>query len=152
MKRNFRSGLSLIEVVIAMAIIVVVAVALVSTTIFTQKTSRSASAQTQAAKLAEENIEQIRVLRDRKGFQALDVGSCLTLYAPSSIALWDLVPCTLPDGEQITLGNFRFNRKVGVVNSGPDKKEVTVTVSWEEPGGIRTVSTVTYFSRTLTGS
>lgn len=164
MKRNFKLGLSLIEVVIAMAIVVVVAVALVSTTIFTQKTSRSASAQIQAAKLAEENIEQLRVLRDRKGFDALHIRPCSILNASTSdIMLWNMdTACSSMNEdswEQIQLDNVLFRRKIAVcVNPGPfcngsvDTKAVTVTVSWQEPGGTRSVSSVTYFSKSPGGT
>lgn len=158
MKRNFKDGFSLIEVIIAMTIIVGTAMALVSTTIFTQKTSRSANAQTQATKLSEENVEQMRVLRDRKGFDSLTDGNCLTLDSSSTeFSNWSLAGCTT--GENLTLGDIVFTRKIAICSTmsascsgGANKKQVTVTVSWQEPGGTRSVSTVTYFSRSLSGS
>lgn len=165
MKRNYKTGQSLMEVVVAMALVIAAAIALVATSIFTQKTSRSANAQTQATKLVEENIEQIRVLRDRKGYGAIDFNlSCMVLLpipSGSNIDSWRLSPCsssTTPpttNGEVIAPSSNNltsFIRRVSVLNSGPDKKEVKVSVFWEESGGTKSVSSVTFFSRCFGGS
>src|SRR3989338_9855914 len=76
-----RRGQSLIEVVIGAGISVILAIALISTSLIVQKTARAAKNNTQATKLAQETIEQLRVMRDRKGFAAIGVGDCRGLVA-----------------------------------------------------------------------
>lgn len=151
MRRNFRLGQSLMEVVVAMGLVIIAVVALVSTTIFTQKSARSANAQVQATKLAEETIEQMRVLRDRKGYSAIVIGQpCYMFFAPTTdLELWKLDPCMPPSGEIISEDNIEFTRKIETseINSGGTvKKQVKVTVSWLESGGTRKVENVTFFS------
>lgn len=152
MKRNFKFGQSLMEVVVAMGLVVIAVVALVSTTIFTQKSARSANAQVQATKLAEETIEQMRVLRDRKGYSAIFTGElCYMLDSSSTdLELWELAyPCITPEGEEITVGNVQLLRKIEtseIITAGTVKKQVKVTVSWQESGGTRKVENVTFFS------
>ena len=145
MKGKFKPGQSLMEVVVAMGLVVVAVVALVSTTIFTQKAARSANAQTQATKLAEESIEQLRVIRDRRGFGYLVASTCYILNAtdpdPNS---WSLTICGTPPS--FTLGNIEFVRSIDVVDDGANKKKVTVSVSWQESGGTKKVENVTFFS------
>lgn len=151
MKRSFSAGQSLIEVVIALGIVVVGVVALVSTTIFTQKTARSANAQTQATKLAEESLEQIRVLRDRKGYGFLDTTS-LCKVIDSSLPdpnNWQLNNCVSP-GQTIVLDNISFARMIVISEITPGvKKMATVTVSWQESGGGRSVKNSTFLSNCL---
>lgn len=133
------------EVVVAMGIVVVAVVALVSTVIFTQKSARSASAQTQATKLAEQTIEQMRVIRDRRDFGYLTDGPCFVLDATGADPnLWSLAACGTPPS--FTLGNIDFTRSIAVEPAGSNKKKVTVSVSWQESGGTKKVENVTFFS------
>lgn len=149
MKRSFKPGQSLMEVVVAMGLVVIAAVALVSTTIFTQKSARSASAQTQATKLTEESIEQIRVIRDRKEYGALGVGSCKVIALSSDPNNWLLKDCVPPGvPETIVLGNISFTRRIDISEIVLDaKKKATVIVSWQESGGTRKVENITFFSK-----
>src|SRR5437879_249242 len=68
MRRHRFNGQTLIEVIVALGVAVILAVSLITTSLITQKAARSARNNTQATKLAQEYIEQIRVYRDRKGF------------------------------------------------------------------------------------
>lgn len=146
MKRRFKLGQSLLEVVVAMGLVIVAVVALVSTTIFTQKAARSANAQTQATKLAEESIEQIRVIRDRRDFDYLPIGLCFVLNATDPDPnVWSLSTCGTPPS--VTLGNTVFTRSIVVDSVTASKKKVTVSVSWLESGGTRKVENVTFFSK-----
>lgn len=154
MKRSFKFGQSLIEVVIAVGIVAIAVVALVSAIIFTQKTARSANAQIQATKLAEASIEEIRVLRDRKGYAYLETtGTCKvidsSLPEPSN---WLLNNC-VPPGETIVLENISFARMIVISEPNPGvKKMATVTVSWQESGGERSVKNSTFLSNCLGAS
>ena len=146
-------GQSLIEVVIAMAVIVGLAVALVTTTLVVQKTSRTARNNTQATKLVQQNIEQVRVYRDRKGYASIpDGGSCYTLSSGDPDPLiWFFsasFDCLTGSGQQITLGKTNFDRKIKIETDASIKK-VTVTVSWTDSGGTQSVSNQTILSAGL---
>lgn len=147
MKRNFKSGQSLIEVVIIMTIVVMAAIALLATSLFTQKTARSASYQVQATKLVEQSIEQLRIIRDRRGYGYFDHGSfdgfCSLDTSNPEPSSWLLIcPGT---AETIPFDKVTFTREIKVENQ-PNQKKVTVTISWPESGATKTVSNVTFFS------
>ena len=150
------SGQSLVEVVVALGVVVVLAIALVSSSLVTQKTSRSAAATSQATKLVQQNIEQIRVFRDRQGFGFLDNNNCWVLVTPDPDPLkWRLantVPNTCP--ESIILGQTTFNRSVRIeaVAVNANQKRIKVTVTWADSGGVQTVSNTTVLSNCVTTS
>lgn len=149
------SGQSLIEVVVALAVVSLLAIALITSTLITQKTSRNAANETQATKLGQQNIEQVRVFRDRKGFSVLGNGSCFTLNTTNAEpTLWSMDACSgaTANGEVLTLSNTVFTRKIAISTFGTSK-QVTVTVTWQDAGNTRTVSNVTILSNCVgTGS
>src|SRR3990167_9128885 len=69
---KFNVGQSLIEVIVAFAVVVVVGMALVSASLATQRNSISARNKSQATELAQQYLEQIRVIRDIKGFSGVN--------------------------------------------------------------------------------
>lgn len=152
------SGQSLLEVVVAIAIAAMLAVSVVSTTLITQKSAKSAENKTGATKLAQEAIEQIRIFRDRQGFDKLINGDCYNMGSaqypnPSD---WKLLSNYCQDaviqGEPIKLENTSFYRKISIENdpadpSGDSRKLITVTVGWEESGGEQKIVNYTYLSR-----
>ena len=146
-------GQSLIEVVIAMAVIVGLAVALVTTTLVVQKASRTSKNNSQATKLVQQNIEQIRILRDRKGFTVLTNNNCWVLINTTDADPnnWDLA--TTPSvacPELVVLNQVVFNRSLKIEDgANPDQKKITVTVSWTDSGGTQSVSNQTILSEGL---
>lgn len=141
-------GQSLIEVVVALSIVSLLAIALITSSLVTQRTSRNATNDTQATKLVQQNIEQIRVFRDRRGFSALVDGACYVLNTSNpDPAGWTLNACggVTANGEAITLSNTQFTRKVAITTSGANKK-ITVTVNWQDGSNAKTVSNVTILS------
>lgn len=144
-----RSGQSLVEVVVALGVVVALAVALITTSLVTQRTSRTAQNNTQATKLVQQNIEQVRVFRDRLGFSSLSNGSCLTLNTTNPDPLqWSLSNCSGPTagGEVITLGSIDFTRKIAISTPDTNRKQVIVTVSWTDSGGLQSVTNTTFLS------
>lgn len=140
-------GQSLIEVVVSLGVAVILAVSLISTSLITQKTARTAKNNNQATKLAQGSIEKVRVLRDRQGFNAMPLGLCLMLDSsdPDPVK-WRLNGgCSL--GETITSNNTNFTRKIEIDDSGVNTKLVTVTVTWNEPGGAQAVKQQTFLSK-----
>src|SRR3989338_8355803 len=75
---KFLSGQSLVEVVVSICIAVILAISLITTSLITQKSSRSARNNSQATKLVQQTMEQLRVLRDRKGFSVTTFPSAPT--------------------------------------------------------------------------
>lgn len=147
-----KSGQSLIEVVIALGVIVALAVSLVTASLVTQKSSRSAKNNTQAAKLAQQSVEQIRVFRDRVGFSALANNNCWVMLSTDTDPInWKLVnsgsspSATCP--EALTLNETNFSRSIKIeAGTNALQKKVTVTVTWTDSGGLQTVTNVTYLS------
>lgn len=155
MNKKFKFGQSLIEVIVAMALLGIVAVALVATSLFTQKATRTASSQVQATKLGEENIEQMRIFRDRAGFSALVNGDCWKLATPNpnDPNTWKLsnsAPDVCPD--VFTVGNTAFNRSIKVEDgTNANQKKITVTVTWTEGANTKSASSETFLSNALGG-
>ncbi len=130
---KFLRGQALVEVIISLAIVVILAIGLISTTLVTQKTSRSAKADTTATKLIQEYVEKIRIFRDRKGFASLPTsGSYYIADSNPAPESWSLT-----SGQEIkTLDNVAFTRSLVFSPGGKANRVlVTVTVSWPEAGG-----------------
>ena len=155
------SGQSMIEVVIGLAITTLLAVALVTTSIYTQKTSRSAKNEAQASKLAQELIEQARIFRDRvpSGFAALPSSAgCYTLNSSGADpATWSfssaLSPCNSPPpvvvpsgAESVILDNVTFARWVQIPATTGIRRQLRVIVSWSDSGGTHYVTNETFLA------
>jgi len=152
MKRNkfsiFIPGQTMIEVVIAVGIVVVLSVALITTSLVTQKTARSARNTTQATKLAQEYIEQIRVFRDRRGFESVPTGDCYKIISPSDIELWEVKDCLNFGIDEVTLDTTKFTRSLDIESIVANKKlKITVTVMWEESGGTQVIEHTTFITQ-----
>lgn len=144
-------GQSMIEVIISVGVAVILAVSLITTSLVTQRSARSARNNAQATKLVQQNLEQVRIFRDRQGFDSLPQdASCYTLGTvdqdPQNWQFYTTWCSTDPQGEVITLDNTAFFRKIAVSSSGADKKLIAVTVSWTESGGTQSVVSQTILS------
>ncbi|KKP93685.1 MAG: hypothetical protein UR98_C0003G0055 [Parcubacteria group bacterium GW2011_GWA1_36_12] len=143
MRKNYKLGQSLIEVVISIAIAAILAISLISTTLITQRTSQSARNNTEATKLAQEWVEQLRVFRDRHDFADLDTNACRldTQLDPDNWALRGPI-CPV----DVVLGTVTFHRSLIIEDLDSNKKAVTILVTWDESGGQREVKHETIFS------
>lgn len=156
-----KSGQSLIEVVIGLTVVTILAVGLVTTSLYTQKTSRSAKNETQATKLAQQAIEQIRIFRDRRPFSELN-GACRYIVTTNpDPALWTLAaPSSCPPGEVIPFDDIEtggkkmtYNRWLEIQDIDPLKrKRVIVRVRWAESTGERTITNTTILSSCVTAT
>lgn len=137
----------MIEVVIGIAVVVVLAISLITTTLITQKTATSAKNNSQATKLAQKTSEEIRIYRDRVGFNSTKFSSlngCYKLVVTNSDpSLWDFPrvgdDCTTVTGDEILLDNVKFDRKIQIVDKSSTEKETTVTITWTESAGVQSV-------------
>lgn len=144
---HFRNGQSLIEVIVSLAVVIVLAISLVTTNLITQKASRSAKNNTQATKLVQENIEQLRILRDRKGFIVLGDGACMIMSTPNANdpLTWGVTSTGCP--QTITLNNTVFSRSISISSTNPGfEKSMTVTVTWVDSSGTQKVENTTFLS------
>lgn len=146
MRKNLsvKNGQSMIEVVVGIAVVVVLAISLITTTLITQKTASSAKNNSQATKLAQQSIEQVRIFRDRKGFNLLPTtNGCYNLnVSDTNPSLWTfsaLYDCTSGTAEPITLDNIIFSRKIQFAYVSSTQKNVVVTVTWTESAGQQSV-------------
>ena len=159
MKANHK-GQSLIEVVVALAIVIMLAISLVATTLLVQKASKNAQNSTQATKLVQQSIEQTRIFRDRNSgsFDSLPSSGCYNLNtADANPANWTfsaLSSCSSlpPTGaESISLNNTTFRRWIAFTKPSDTEKKVTVTTLWTDSSGSQQVSNTTFLSKPCTG-
>lgn len=130
------SGISLLEVIIAMAVAVVLISGLVFSVTASIRNSQFAKSQTLATKLAQEGLEKIRGYRDQNTWATFTT------------------PVGSPNcGNLSTMGIAAppspFTRIVACVDTTPsdvDKRKVTVTVSWTDPMGTHQSQLTSYFS------
>lgn len=153
-------GQSLVEVVVALGVVVALAISLVTASLLTQRTSRTATNNTQATKLVEESIEQMRVFRDRKGFSALPSGAagnttywCLntTNADPATWTINSSPAVTCPETKP--LNQTSFMRSINIADgANVNQKKVTVTVTWTDSSGVQTVQNDTVLSNCVSST
>lgn len=159
------SGQSMIEVVVGLGIATLLAVALISTTVYTEKLSRSAKNRTQATKLVQQAVEQLRGFRDSQtgGFANLpgaagcyyDTNSDPTtwVFSTAVFACSSAPPIVVPNPtEQITLDNVVYNRWVQFTSVSANEKNFTVYVAWQGGSGLEYVSNSSSLSNPCVGA
>lgn len=152
---KFHRGISIIEILIVIAIIVIALTSLLEITTFSLKISTVMKKTNQANNLAQETIEAVRNFRDGTTWNTNGLGVLTTgaSYHPQKST--DTPPkWLLVQGEE-TIGIFTrkvvFNNVMrdandNIVETGgindPNTKKVTATVLWEE----KKVEIVTYLT------
>ena len=130
-------GLTLVEVVIASAIILAAVVALLGVHSLYLKTALENAQTVKATYLAEGGLEEIRYLRD-------DSWSANILNLTSTATYFDNFQRT------ITLGAVYRDNNDDIISSGgtldPNTKLVTAAVSWLKAGATTTKSISTYLT------
>lgn len=170
----------MIEVVVGLGIATLLAVALISTTIYTEKLSRAAKNRTQASKLVQQSIEQLRSFRDSQsgGFANLAPNGVGCYYdtnvgtdANTKQIVWvfsGLVtscttppPITMPTNpspgtEQILPlsgindSDVTFSRWVQFTSITANQKNFVVFVAWQGSSGVEYVSSASSLSNPCT--
>src|SRR3990167_9633454 len=117
-RQKLVTGQSLVEVVVSIGIAVILAISLITTSLITQKSSRSARNNTQATKLVQQTLEQLRVYRDRHGFDALPAAAaniCIDFNADTSDpSSWSWTAPVCPNFEPVP--NTIFSRQIVFLN------------------------------------
>lgn len=155
MKRalNFQSGLTLVEVVIASAIILTAVLTLLGVHNFYLKSALSNAETVKAVHLMEEGIEAMRYFRDDSWEAKVET---LSLNTPYGLVLsggtWQTTSNLWVGSftRSVTLASVQRNASGDIVSSGgaldPDTLLVTATVSWPSRGATTTKAMSTYLT------
>jgi Tfp pilus assembly protein PilV len=153
MGRLYKKGVSLVEVLIAVALLnLIVGVLVIASNLYI-KTSTTAIVSAKSAFLAEEGIEAVKSIRDRgwTNISSLNSGTTYYLYL-NSTPLW--VATTTPQIVDGIVRNFvieNVNRNGAdlisdIGTNDPNTKKLTVSVSWQGFSGTSTKSLSTYIT------
>jgi Tfp pilus assembly protein PilV len=138
-KRTSRSGLSIFEVVIAVAIFAVITAGFAGAYALSLKSRRVAGDRIHAVFLAEEGLEAAQNIRD-SNFSSMVNG---TWGLATTSNKW-----TLSGSQDVNAG---FTRQIVITSADSSTKQIVANVSWREPGAVATstVSLSTYLTNLL---
>jgi hypothetical protein len=150
-KKN--AGLTIVEVVIASAIILAATLALIGVHGFYLKSALSNTDTVKAVHLAEEGIEGMRYLRDDSWQRNIESLSPDTPYGLELIGgVWQAVPNVWIDGmsRSVTISSVFRDSSSDIVSGGgtldPNTVLVTSSVSWSSSGATTTKTIATYLT------
>jgi type II secretory pathway pseudopilin PulG len=141
-----RSGQSLVEMVVAVAISSLVLVGLLSGSIIGLRNVQSSRNQSQAMELCREASEWLRSEKEISWSRLWAKGSSLgKTYCLKSLDFFSNRACSLPQ-DQI---NGQFYRQAVLTQSGADadKLEIVITTSWQDSVGNHTETITTYLTK-----
>jgi len=133
-KQRNKKGFSVVEIIIAAAVLAVFISGLVSAYVSFGRQIRTSGHKQQAAVLAEEAIEAVRNIRD-SAFSNLTDG---TYGLATTTNQWQF------SGSSDITGIFTRATTISTVSS--NQKQITSTVSWQDYGNSRTVSESAYLT------
>jgi len=153
-----QEGQSLLEVLTALGVASVVIVALSVLAVSALRNAQHAKAQAEAAKYVSEAIEEVRAVRDQRGwsdFSTYAVDACYKVNRASSP--WSLETSTVVcGGGGEAVGSSKFNREIklerqdlaagspGCLGSNPcPGRKITVSVYWTDAFGPNTSQATT---------
>lgn len=138
-----KPGVSVIEILVVIFILIVALTSLFSLVSFSLAISNLIKQTNQADQIAKETMEAVRNFRDNTNWNLDGLGTLSENadYYPQKSGQppkWELVP-----GSQTFNG---FTRKVNFETIDPNRKKVTVTVFWQERGKNHQVKISTYLT------
>ena len=148
-------GFVLVEAIVAVSVVSVVLLSLSGVAIFLSRASSNNTAKIQAAFLAEEGIEAVRILRDNGwSLKIASLDPDTAYYLAYVGGTWNATTdVTLIDStfeRTFVLENVYRNSSYDIVSTGgtldPNTKKVTVSVSWSPSGLTSTKSFSTYLA------
>ena len=157
--KNLQSGLTLVEVLVAAAIILVFISALISAHNLYLTTAFSGLKKVKAIFLAEEGIEAIKLMKDKSwtsNIAPLTNGTNYYLTYDSATSLWESIATnTYIDSlfeRRFVLSAVYRDGNQDIASSGTldaNTKQVIVYVSWSEKGATSTKSVATYVTNLI---
>jgi len=164
LKIQKNKAFSIVEVVVACAIISVTVLALMSTAGKSIQVSNQTIMQSQATLLIEEGVEAVKSIRDNNwtNISGLTNSTNYYLFFYTTTNQWSLITSqTAPNGSiptypidgaftrNVVFSSVYRNASNDIANSGTldtGTKKVTVTVSWNKPGGVASKNLSFYIS------
>ncbi len=158
MKRNYKKGAALAEVLVAVFIFSVILMVLISANNLYLKSASSNISSAQAAYLAEEGIEAIHTIRDRSwtSFYALSTTTDLYLYFSATSSSWNLSSSATSTGiftrkiriYPVLRDNTSHQISTSTINTTNDinTRYASSSVSWLDGGKTKSNSLTAYFS------
>lgn len=163
--RRNRLGMSMVEVVVAMGVLVLVGGALVALVLQAVAMSNSAKMRSIATRYAEEGMEIVRSIRGPQVDWVSFVDSCTpspvngyyittgtTFHCDSGgilVSCDTFIPVSDCGSLEDNVGYAKFKRIIRIVASGSptDSVSVTVTVSWKDQGKDRNIVLVSNLTK-----
>jgi prepilin-type N-terminal cleavage/methylation domain-containing protein len=154
-QRSTNQGFTMVEAVVAISILAVMLATLGSITSKILSSSLDNTAKIQAAYLAEEGLEVMRLLRDESWSTNIAVRpSGTNFYIHYDGSAWSATSTNMLIGNlferRIMLSDVRRDSSQRIVESGgnndPNIKKVTVTLVWNSRGATSTRSLSTYLT------
>lgn len=152
-EEGFIKGQSLLELVIAIGLVMVIVTGIALTTINGLKNSQFSKNQTQATKLAQEALEQVRTIRDRDYYvcrgscqrwsefwsdtQCSTGFPCTFTLSTTGCTISGLpdVPFCLVQSTGQSIGNFKREVIISDLSTSLFRKRVTSRISWTDISG-----------------
>ncbi|MDP2874215.1 MAG: hypothetical protein Q8N84_02915 [bacterium] len=143
-RKNYESGQSLVEAMIALGVAVIVIVALVNLSLVALRSSTVAQNQLTAKNLANQGLEIVRSLRDSGWSNLPEPPSTDPYYLNSDKTALVTTPAE-EIAKEATAGFF--TREIYISNVGGDqKKQITCVVKWTDSSGGQQVAVSTYLT------
>lgn len=147
-------GLSLIEVLLAVALTTLVVGVLIHVGVTSLRTADAGRMRSVAISLAREGVEALRSFRDQKGFDYVNEGNYKLDCGPNFCEFSELSPITGgfdedPDSYNLSPPYESFYREIIITVTDPEgeTKSVEANVYWEQHGRYVKVSSITYLTR-----
>lgn len=154
--QSYNKGVSLIEILVALAILAIVFATLFSLTSFSLRMIVSAKQTIQANYLAQETIEAVKNFRDGTIWDLDGLGKLATStdYFPlATSSKWQMVQGIEEISgftRKVVFQDVKRDSNFNIVETGgnydPNTKKVIVTVSWQEKGRERQIQIMTYLT------
>ena len=141
-----QTGMTLIETVLAMALLAIISTAIIGLAVQVLSNAAANKQKNAAANLAEQSLEQIRYIYQSQGWKPLSLrasatpGTCYNDLSALTTGDGCIDNCTKPNNA----GNFfRYGRLT--LNSALSQVKVESVVTWLEKGQCQRLQTDTYF-------
>jgi hypothetical protein len=140
-KKNVHDGMSLVEILLAVATFSLLTVAVIGGIIYGVQGPAISGTQVRAQQLLDEAGQAVRNIRDSDTFSNLTPG---TYNLVTTGGVWDLQTITNPATEAEVI-DATFNRYI-VIGSGVSGKQITAYISWNQGNVSRSINSSNYLS------
>lgn len=126
---RYKSGYSVIEVLLAGSILALAVAGVVSAILLAQRNNQASIAQSQALEMAQEGVEALRSIRNRD--YTLLVNTSIPAALTRNGSQWSIVTSPVSNDDQLTSPLRTRRITIDTNTSALDSKLVTVTVTYQ---------------------